>query len=534
MIMRFLIALFFGMTLVVQGKVYADRYCSYKRMVVLVDAINEYNNHKVGAGVIISDLGVIEIGHRTYEILTAAHVVEGAKEVRIYFYPDTSSYHDAIIVDISDTELDAALLQVSPPISEEQPKVQSLLLGAPISTSEHIWHIGHADSKLWRDSSGKVKTLDIAGLPAVFRTDWRSDVEIKVRDSGGPVFNARNQLIGITSKGNDFAEPKRILDIYDWLIKDTKALPNRLISNTTQLHNAAIEGHIDLLNTLLHYTGVDEKIGNTTAFLRAVYAENHDVVMHLYRAGADLTERWRTKSKSHDTAMHIAAWNADVRMVELLLQMKAPFDLKNSRGDTPLNRVASSLSDIGSKLKIIRTLKENGANLHNVNDYGGTALVAAVYSEELGKPHTQLIEYLLENSIDTNAVWGNTDDESISWHTTITHLSAQYGYLDSLELLLQHGAPLNERDSDGYTPLMLLASGERVKSHEGDRYCRNDEDGVSLRARLLIKHGADTTLESDEGLTALEIAENRFDQGQCTLCLIAVLNGRSCRDTWND
>lgn len=69
---------------------------------------------------------------------------------------------------------------------------------------------------------------------------------------------------------------------------------------------------------------------------------------------------------------------------------------------------------------------------------------------------------------------------------TLLHYAANRGYLDIVQLLLEHGAKLNVQDKDKKTPL-----------HEAMSYGR---DKV---ARLLIEKGANVNLRDKEGKTAL-------------------------------
>lgn len=54
-----------------------------------------------------------------------------------------------------------------------------------------------------------------------------------------------------------------------------------------------------------------------------------------------------------------------------------------------------------------------------------------------------------------------------------------------MRVLLEAGAPVNERQSGGFTPLMSAA-----------------QHGDDLIVDLLLGEGADTSLEDDEGLSA--------------------------------
>jgi len=60
-----------------------------------------------------------------------------------------------------------------------------------------------------------------------------------------------------------------------------------------------------------------------------------------------------------------------------------------------------------------------------------------------------------------------------------------------VDLLLAHGAPLNDADNRGRTALMIAA-----------------ELGYLTTVDLLLKRGADPTLKDRDGKTALDLAKN--------------------------
>ena len=71
------------------------------------------------------------------------------------------------------------------------------------------------------------------------------------------------------------------------------------------------------------------------------------------------------------------------------------------------------------------------------------------------------------------------------------HIAAQNGYLEIVELLLEHGANPNVQDNDGRTPL-----------HYAVENCHVDV------ARVLLDHGADPTIRDNEGMTPLDYSSN--------------------------
>jgi len=68
------------------------------------------------------------------------------------------------------------------------------------------------------------------------------------------------------------------------------------------------------------------------------------------------------------------------------------------------------------------------------------------------------------------------------------HLAAKYGYMEIIDILINHGASLDAKDPDGKTPLMTALHNHRYQS-----------------ARLLLDMGADPDIIDNNGQTALHL-----------------------------
>jgi ankyrin repeat protein len=68
-------------------------------------------------------------------------------------------------------------------------------------------------------------------------------------------------------------------------------------------------------------------------------------------------------------------------------------------------------------------------------------------------------------------------------------LAALYGFADCCEILLKYGAPVNYKTREGQTPLMKAVG-----------------SGDAATVSLLIGSGADTSFQSESGLTVYDIA----------------------------
>ncbi|KAB8611416.1 hypothetical protein FH972_025921 [Carpinus fangiana] len=112
----------------------------------------------------------------------------------------------------------------------------------------------------------------------------------------------------------------------------------------------------------------------------------------------------------------------------------------------------------------IRLLVEAGVNIHAENQYGWTALHAA-----LSYDHVAAAQILLFNNA---SLMATAKDGK-----TALHFAAIHGSTEGISLLLDHGAQVNAKDKMGITSLHYAASLNMLAA-----------------VRLLISRGADTTL----------------------------------------
>lgn len=200
-------------------------------------------------------------------------------------------------------------------------------------------------------------------------------------------------------------------------------------------------GHVDLVRVMIEEGLVD--IEQQKTVLVGVNAETN--VMHDgfgYEVGEGVTALWCA-----------AAW-AKLDIVKLLVSHGANINHKSKEGSSPLlmacqyfnsnrsRQVLLGKPDIPSQLELVKFLVENGANVTDCGRDGNTPLIAASLS---GFKDPSLVVYLLEKGAEPN--------EKNAHGTTAFHLAAEKGCLQTVKVLIQHGANFDALDVEGLTPL---------------------------------------------------------------------------------
>ncbi len=157
---------------------------------------------------------------------------------------------------------------------------------------------------------------------------------------------------------------------------------------------------------------------------------------------------------------------------------------------------------------------EDPRALYPLNASGATPLHVAVY-----KSNTPCVQFLLESGANSNAMV-KRGSGGISLHLVNDRKIA--------ELLMQHGAIVDQKDSYGTTPLYralfthhyfdladcLIEKGADVNQRVDDN--KNSTllheavwGGLCFIVEFLLEHRADRTLRNNEGKTPLDLAELR-------------------------
>lgn len=269
----------------------------------------------------------------------------------------------------------------------------------------------------------------------------------------------------------------------------------------TVLHLAIRERHIDVVNSLLHFSEVDinatDKDGNTPLLL-AAFLGHTDVAEILIKNNANVN----ASNEGGLTALHIASWRGDIALVNKLLFSGADIELTTLNGFTALffaigrapvvKELLERKANVNARSKTnstplheatrpgntksLKLLLQNRANIHVLDNGYGTPLHLAV----LRGDHSAVVA-LLEHGSEVNVL--------CSSGLTIVHHAAQRGHWEILMCLLARGGVANDTAAHGLAPIHLAAQNGHLQS-----------------INVLMEYGANVNAETDDGWTAYDFA----------------------------
>ncbi|MEX1012089.1 MAG: ankyrin repeat domain-containing protein [Waddliaceae bacterium] len=235
-------------------------------------------------------------------------------------------------------------------------------------------------------------------------------------------------------------------------------------------------------------------------FHEAAARNNPEKMKALIDKGVDVDE----PSRDGGTALHVAAENGDLNILDLLLSAKANIHVAMHNGVTPLQLAAQN-----GRLEVVKWLLKSGVNVNASACDNSTALHDAA---ERGQ--SAVVKVLLEAGTDVNATLLNgvsplqlaaqaghlkTAKELIHANACINHLAidnstalhgaAQNGHLSVLRALVQAGADVNAVSIHGYNALFPAA-----------------QNGHFDVIKELISAGTTPLIRTLDGVTALHIA----------------------------
>ncbi len=275
-----------------------------------------------------------------------------------------------------------------------------------------------------------------------------------------------------------------------------------LHAGTTDAADAAERRDTQALRTLIrqHADVNASQPDGTTALHWAAHWNDTDAVNLLLAAGADAKARNRYGS----TPLSEAVTQGSAALIEALL--KAGADAKTvstADGETALMSAARA-----GNLGAVTALMNHGADVNARETYRGqTALMWAA-----AERHAAVVAALLDHGADwkIRSFERPTEIPKLSAASSITpmargglsalHFAAREGDSETVRVLLDHGADINQRDGDGSTALVVALLNKHYAF-----------------AKFLLDHGADPNVADNRGMAPLYAAIESRNQDYSAL-----------------
>jgi len=269
---------------------------------------------------------------------------------------------------------------------------------------------------------------------------------------------------------------------------------NAKINRKIQLRKATERGDWKQIETALAQgVSIEENIGDCTALMTAAQFGKIEVLQKLLANGA----KTETQELYGNTALLFAARYGQNQALEVLLEQGANLQAKNRRELNALDLALVGRHEETYELLKARKLEPNLFQAITANDetqlrklLAQRADVNAVYVSGNPQAHRQEMSGL---HFSVGSSWGGAAN-SAPIYPAFNHSTPLMGALtlqqwNTAELLLKHGAKVDQADKDGRTALMHLA-----------------QNGDMEAVQFLMAHNADVNYQGHTSLTALELA----------------------------
>ena len=270
----------------------------------------------------------------------------------------------------------------------------------------------------------------------------------------------------------------------------------------TPLADAVREGHRDIANKLIEMGAIIGMDESTASGELCELARGGDVdkVKLLLVGGCDANAADYDKR----TCLHLAACVGNLHVCQLLLEHKADINFQDRWGGTAL---ADALREGHTKLS--NYLREQGGELKLNAMEAIHQLCEMTIAGDIDR-----VRQLLQGSCDPNAC----DDNK----RTCLHLASSLGNTKVVEVLIEYGANVNQKDRSGRPPLAdAINSGHRelallIINHDGrldydeatasGELCEMARLGDLEKIRLLLQGGCDPNAADYDKRTCLHLA----------------------------
>ena len=346
------------------------------------------------------------------------------------------------------------------------------------------------------ERSGKLQRNEMEGNVA--RAAWKEDWK-KVRrlvEQGGNVNDVDDTLNRRTAL--HFGAWYGNLDICSLVLSRGANVIQTDMYGDTPLHFAAYRHHVDICQLLVDHkadvTSVNNE-GKTPLYIAVACWPDTPAVCHL------ITNESVNVADGHgNRALHVAASNGDIQIVQLLVDCGADVNVLNEDGQTPLHTAAGRKKDCPELCSIL--LKHN-AKIDAVDKDGNQPLHLACK-----RRHAETGNVLLSHGADVTALNKQQQrplhlaNKAILNYFQVhsgdhaLHIAARNGDIQTVQLLVDCRADVNVLNVDGQTPLHTAADGEK--------------DCPEL-CSILLKHNAKIDAVDKDGNQPLHLACKRLN-----------------------
>ena len=422
----------------------AEVFAEVAPSVVLVLALDD-NGETVaqGSGVVVGK----------NEVATNCHVIENAQSVVVRQAADSGggeTYRMDSRTLTRDGERDLCLLFVGE--LSEPPAAPIAAMGAAkgLAVGEEVYAIGAPKGLELSLSRGVVSQLrGVHGKRAAPLV--QTDAAISPGSSGGGLFNADGELVGITT--------------FKWKGESLNfAIPAEWVGEARD-RAAEIEAALAPLRgtpppRTENFEAGELNVARQSHLFAAAQENDVKAVRWLIANGAEVN----AKREGGETPLHWAASQNASEAAAVLLANGAEVNAKNNDGLTPLH-----LAAFRNASEAAAVLLANGAEVNAKKNDGGTPLHAAAFGNA-----SEAAVVLLANGAEVNA---KSNDG-----LTPLHLAAIRNASEAAAVLLANGAEVNAKNNDGVTPLDAAIYTAIYKGH-------------SKMQSLLRKHGGRCNVE---------------------------------------
>lgn len=198
------------------------------------------------------------------------------------------------------------------------------------------------------------------------------------------------------------------------------------------LHYAILSNELDMVKYLIEKfrdfsCNQYDRDMNSTLHL-AVIINSKEMMKLLLSLGAIVD----FKNREGKTALHSAAVKGQIDLIEILLEAKSDINALDFFGQSVL-----MLATMYNQYETVKLLVKKGAKVNYEDDTGFTALKRAVYDQ-----NSEVTKVLVQN--------GARICESMK----LLQYTAVFNLIDIATTLIDRGARLESRDTQGFTPLM--------------------------------------------------------------------------------